>query len=273
MILVDAHVHIYDCFDLTTFLDSAFINFKSKAAWQGQANHFSGFLLLAETAGDNWFQRLVSWADERRRIESKSFGKWTLHRTNENSSLWARSNGDHGIYLISGRQVVTAEKLEVLALITDRVYEDGRPLKEVIENIRSTGGIPVIPWGFGKWTGKRGSILSQMLEKVEDSEIFLGDNGGRPVFWPRPSHFRKAQAKGLRILPGSDPLPLDYEVRRVGGFGFWCSGDVDPERPAAGLKQVIFDNLIPLQVFGKRERPVRFFQNQWKIKMSKRTRE
>lgn len=38
MILVDAHVHIYDCFDLETFLDSALKNFKAEAARCGQQN-------------------------------------------------------------------------------------------------------------------------------------------------------------------------------------------------------------------------------------------
>jgi len=29
MIIADAHVHIYDCFDLDKFLDTAYSNFKS----------------------------------------------------------------------------------------------------------------------------------------------------------------------------------------------------------------------------------------------------
>ena len=42
MILVDAHVHIYDCLDIQTFLDSALENFKAEAARCGQQNSFRG---------------------------------------------------------------------------------------------------------------------------------------------------------------------------------------------------------------------------------------
>jgi len=61
MILVDAHVHIYDCFDIQTFLDSAFANFKAEAARCGQEDSFTAVLLLTETAKDNWFQRLAGY--------------------------------------------------------------------------------------------------------------------------------------------------------------------------------------------------------------------
>jgi hypothetical protein len=50
MILIDAHVHIYDCFDLEKFFDSAYANFKSAAEQLGHTNDFTGILLLAETS-------------------------------------------------------------------------------------------------------------------------------------------------------------------------------------------------------------------------------
>jgi hypothetical protein len=46
MILVDAHVHIYGCFDLEKFFNAANFNFKSVAERLGHGNEFSGILLL-----------------------------------------------------------------------------------------------------------------------------------------------------------------------------------------------------------------------------------
>jgi hypothetical protein len=46
MILVDAHVHIYDCFDLETFLDSALGNFKAEALRLEQGNGSTAILNL-----------------------------------------------------------------------------------------------------------------------------------------------------------------------------------------------------------------------------------
>ena len=64
MILVDAHVHIYDCFDLETFLDSALENFKAEAARCGQEDSLTAILLLTETARENWLQSLASFTDD-----------------------------------------------------------------------------------------------------------------------------------------------------------------------------------------------------------------
>lgn len=52
---------------------------------------------------------------------------------------------------MAGRQIVTAEKLEVLALGTDLDIDDGRPIREVLSLVTENGGLPVIPWGAGKW--------------------------------------------------------------------------------------------------------------------------
>ena len=119
--------------------------------------------------------------------------------------MGARLNGEQGFLLIAGRQIVTEENLEVLALLTDRKFEDGLPLQEVIQTVRENKGISVIPWGFGKWMGRRGRFLESALEEAENSELFLGDNSGRPVFWSRPSHFRLriSSPRKFRIQGGS----------------------------------------------------------------------
>ena len=269
MILVDAHVHIYDCFDLQTFLDSALANFRAEAARCQKNSAFTALLLLTETARENWFQRLESHARKEPGIGSNAFENWTFRQTNESCSLSARRTGAQSLFLIAGRQIVTAEGLEVLALATNNEFEDGTPLADVVRTVRSSGAIPVIPWGSGKWMGQRGMILTKTLNGPEAPGLFLGDNGNRPSFWPRPSHFKVAETKGIQVLPGSDPLPFASESYRAGSFGFSVNGSVTPESPASDLKRILLDPTTRLKEYGHLEHPWRFFRNQLAMQVIK----
>lgn len=269
MIFVDAHVHIYSCFDLQSFLDSALENFKAEAARCGQEDAFTALVLLTETAKENWFHRLAGYAGSRSGNGTESIGNWTFHRTNENSSLYAQSEKSQGFFLIAGRQIVTSEGLEVLALATAQTFTDGSPIVELIEAVKESGGIPVIPWGFGKWMGKRGAILKNILRKEKDSFLFLGDNSGRPVFLPRPSLFEFAEKKGIRVLPGSDSLPFPSESHRAGSFGLSIQGTIARDRPARDLKRILPDPKTRFQAYGNLEHPYRFFRNQLRARTVK----
>jgi len=266
------HVHIYDCFDLETFLDSALENFKAEAARSGREDAFTAVLLLTETAKENWFHRLARYVGDESGTKRKAIGNWTFHRTNEDCSLCAQYGNAQGLFLIAGRQIITAEDLEVLALAMTRNFEDGSPAEELIEAVKESGGIPAFPWGFGKWLGQRGSTLTKILNTPETSGLFLGDNGNRPNFWPRPSHFKMAQAKGIRILPGSDPLPFFSERHRPGSFGFSISGSIASEYPARDLKRILLEPKMLLKAYGQLERPWRFFRNQLAMQLIKHLR-
>ena len=272
MILVDAHVHIYDCFDLRIFLDSAFANFRAEAARLGHGDASTAILFLTETARENWFQRLKEYTCQGFEAGGKATSQWSFHRTSEDCSLCAKEAGDKNLFLIAGRQIVTAEDLEVLALATDKVFEDGAPLEEVIRTVRGSDAIPVVPWGPGKWMGKRGKILRQILNGPEVTGFFLGDNGNRPSFWPNPSHFRLAEKKGIRILPGTDPLPFASESCRPGSFGFLVNDSISPAYPAKDLKRILADQTTFLQPYGRLENPWRFFLNQISMQILKRMR-
>ena len=54
----------------------------------------------------------------------------------------------------------------------------------------ASNGLAIVPWGFGKWVGKRGKALRRALESVDSRQFFLGDNSGRPKFSPTPLIFR-----------------------------------------------------------------------------------
>ncbi len=266
LIIADAHVHIYECFNLEQLLNAASDNFKIFAGQQGYQDNFTPVLFLTETIKDKFFQQFFDGVDINPKCRGINLNDWKLKWTQESLSLYAFNKLGQGIFLIAGRQVVTAENLEILALITDQTFADGLSLEATIKSILAAGGIPVLPWGFGKWMGKRGKFLHNFLEESNFPSLFLGDNGGRPIFWPRPSHFKQAEKKGLRILPGTDPLPLASEYCRPGSFGFTIEGELSLEEPGKQIKKMLLDSTISIQAYGSLETPWRFIRNQLAIR-------
>lgn len=272
MIFADAHVHIYDCFDISLFLDSAVSNFTHAAAQSGVRGPYSSMLLLTEGARENRFQYLSQFASVQSTGKPDAAAGWTFSLTEEEYSLHARSVRGQSLFLIAGRQIATAENLEVLALATEAKIEDGATLEETVHRVSEAGAVPVIPWGTGKWMGRRGKTLKRFLEKGSAQTLFLGDNGGRPVFWPRPSLFHVAGTKGTRVLPGSDPLPFASEHSKPGRFGFYLDHSVSHERPGGGLKQLLMDPATRIHEYGRLETPCRFLRNQLAMQVLKRRR-
>lgn len=264
MILADAHVHIYDCFDLEKFFNAAWSNFKWEATRQRRSKSFSALLLLTESKEQDWFNRLFEFAKSNRKV-----GDWSFFPTKEECSLSAVHENEGNLYIIAGHQIVTSESIEVLALGDNHKIKEGRKLSETIELIKKSGAIPVLPWGAGKWFGRRGRILKKFLHNYRGNDIFLGDNGCRPVFWPTPSLFQIAKTQGLKILPGSDPLPFPTESTRAGSFGFNLHGSIDPKQPAKALKVQLKDTVNQMETYGKFERPYNFIRNQIAMQLLK----
>ena len=261
LLLVDGHVHLHDCFDIELLLDAALNNFQNVSQ-----NNTAFFLALTESKSQNYFQRLyqLGLGNEDPKI---SLNSWKIELTNESCSLRARkSNTD--IYIIAGRQIVTLESLEVLALLTDETFIDGLTTEKTVHLVLQAGGIPVIPWGFGKWMGKRGRILSKLLE-FPIHGLFLADNSGRPIFWQEPKLFEQAQKHNIGILNGSDPFPFKSEKERAGKAGFSIKGALDPQKPASSLKKLLLHRHSSPQVYGALETPWRFLRNQIAIQYLK----
>lgn len=229
-LLMDSHVHFHSCFDRDLFLASALANFRRGAAELGIEAAGPGCLLLAEAGGEHWLRR---WRDSAGDGEE---GGWTFERTEEEESLLARRGEDERLLLIAGRQVRTREGLEVLALATAEEFPDGLTLGDTLTRVHWSGALPVLPWGFGKWWFYRGALVEAALQQWEG--ILLGDNAGRPRLAGPPRFFREAEARGVPVLPGSDPLPLPEQATRAGSYGFAAPG-VSPDRPAEGLRALV----------------------------------
>jgi hypothetical protein len=248
-VLVDAHVHVHPGFASDAFLDAAARNFRRAAAELGRQNGFLGCLLLTEMGTARWFRRM--------RNGEERAGMWSFERTGEAESLVAqRSGGDDGggdrLLVIAGRQIATREGLEVLALAGDAEVRDGLPFGETLQRVRASGALPVLPWGFGKWWGRRGKLVAGALAHRGSAPLFLGDNAGRPAVGGEPPLFREARDRGVAVLPGSDPLPLPWHAGRAGSYGFLLEGGVSAEEPAGDLRRRIRELRESPRVFGRR---------------------
>lgn len=220
-------MHLHRCFDPTSFLDHARSNLVV-AAGQGLGSSV-GCLWITDPAGESSFDRLGAL------LEGRGPAGWSLSRTGEPGSILARHESGDTLVVLAGRQIQTRERLEVLALggVPDTPSWHG--LGDTIAAIRRSGGIAVIPWGFGKWWLGRGRMLASTLASVPADGVFVGDNAGRTWAAPRSRLFELAASRGIYNLPGSDPLPLRWEIRKPGRAGCVLEGPLDLSRPAGHL--------------------------------------
>jgi hypothetical protein len=263
-LLVDGHVHYHPIFGVARFLEAALRNLRAARAEVGEPNAV-GCLMLTESAGMQYFRRFRDGL-----IEREAPG-WEARPTAEDCSLVARDSRGEQIILVAGRQIVTSDRLEVLALATAAEYPDGRTLREATEGVISSGAVPVVPWGFGKWTMARGRTVAELLRSPTAGALFVGDNGGRPRVGPRPRLFDLAEGLGIPILPGSDPLPLAGEVTKPGRFGFVLRGSVDPDAPAAAIRALLATREPPRR-FGRLEGLGTFVLRQTALRLQRRGR-
>lgn len=261
MLLIDAHVHMYPCFDPAALLNAAEENFRVQAGRLGAGEAYTGILLLTERSADKWYSHLAAHAAGAEQ-PCPGAGNRLLFPTLEQESLVLENREGKRIFLVAGRQVVSREGLEVLALLTRGEFADGRPLAELIAAVRDTGGVPVIPWAFGKWFGARGRFLRGFIREQERG-FFLGDNGGRPFCIPVSPLLRQEMEQNRPVLSGSDPLPIPGEERRAGSFGVYVAAGLDEQAPAASLKAIIAAGDNQLKSYGRPMGFGRFLRNQW----------
>lgn len=260
MIYIDAHVHIHRDVNIGMLLTSAVQNFhQAEKSLNGSVNQSSQYVLcLTEIQDVQKFQELKS----RSKAAETERCHWQFRETRESDSLVAVHPDVGELIIIAGRQIVTSERLEVLALGTDKSIPDGNPITDVINRVQELDALAVVPWGFGKWIGKRGAVLDRVLRESFRQPIFLGDNSGRPKHWRRPPHFVEARNYGMRVLPGSDPLPFPSEFERIGSFGFVMEDSVSNINAAADLKRLLLDKKGIVRTYGHLESPIRFLRNQ-----------
>jgi len=263
-ILLDAHVHLHRCFDLARFLDSARINFRAAARGLGRSSGV-GCLWLTDTPQERSFRRLAE-----RGPTGRSIDQWALSETSEVTALTARHQSGDTLLLLAGRQISTRERLEVLALGTELDLPSGESLADTIAGVRESGAIAVIPWGFGKWWFRRSRLLAAALASLSGGDVSVGDNGGRPRVIPRSPLFELAASRGIYNLPGSDPLPLPWEVRKPGRLGAVLEAPLDLSRPVAALLRTLRGLRAQPPLFGGPDSLAGFVRSQVGIRLPSR---
>ena len=269
---VDAHVHLHSCYDPDDLLRIAYDNLAATIREAEPATPAACFLLLAECAPDDAFGALRALAQGRppsNGAASLRLRRWVVAPTGEEISVVAR-DGQRELFIVAGRQVACREGLEVLVLGTTHRFADGRPIRDVLRESEALGVPRVIPWGPGKWFFRRGRLLNELIAQYRSPTLFLGDEGGRPVFWGYPQHFAQAARLGVRDLPGTDPLPFPHDIDKVGRMGLKVAIDLDPDRPGASLLRALTEARAPLERFATLEPPWRFVRNQIGMQLRKR---
>lgn len=242
-VAVDGHVHLYEPSHVDRALGAAAENLRAAVP-----DACAGLLLLTESTGFHAHATLTQQGAER--LPDGSLRLLV---------------GSFPIYLIPGFQANSMEGLEVLAIGTETRPPDHIPASDIISAIEESGGIPVLPWGVGKWIGRRRRLLRSLVGSAEAGRLFLGDNGGRPGWWHEPM-FQAGAGRGLRLLPGSDPLPIANAWQRIGTSGFVVSLP-SLDRPGDALKQALRDTTTAIRNFGSPLGTVAFTSSQLALRL------
>lgn len=174
---------------------------------------------------------------------------------------------DDEMIVVAGRQLVTAEGLELLALVTPDKFPDGMSLDVAVDKVTGSGGVAVCPWGAGKWLGGRGKVLQQFCQK-SSTGFFLGDSGGRPSIWPR-SKFCSRAPFNSKLVSGSDPLPLNGQENVAGSFGGIIRDVCVNDEPALHLKKILLQDSTTVRPYGRPMCSVTFTKNQIALRRNK----
>ena len=257
LVIVDAHVHYHACFDVGTFFDSVVGNSR-RIAFQSDLQEPPPTCLLFADNAEQHSLRALSEA-------GSSLSGWVVHRTAEESSRVAKRD-NLCLYLITGRQVITSEGIEVLVLASGDRIPDRLSLDESLSAAFDAEAIVALPWGFGKWWFRRGAIVQKAIVAhaagTDKGELYLGDNSGRAQLYPDPRMFNLARELGMRILPGSDPLPIPDHVSSAGRFGALLQGTFDGQRPARSVKRHLSENKQQPPTCGWRSGLTKFCRDQ-----------
>jgi hypothetical protein len=263
-LMVDGHVHIYDCYNLETFFNTAVKNLEHfYDTSYSNGSPYERILLLTEGKNNNFFSQFK----EKGTFPNDS-GYHFLNTKEEVSIILAKEN-KRLCYLLKGRQIVTKENLEVLAIGSGQTIEDGIPIETVLERIMDKEEMAVLAWGFGKWLFGRSKIIKRIIKNYNSPDLLVGDNSARPTFWPIPRLFKRARALNISIINGSDPLPFAGEETKVGSYGFSVEGDFNENEPAKSLRDILVSPGLTIGFFGRRDNTISFFRRQSKIYLRK----
>jgi len=253
---IDTHVHVYHCYEAEILFSQASKNCDAPDSAEGL------ILCLTESSGFNFYQQLKD-----RVKNNETLAGWLPTALKDEPAILL-SKGKQNIIIVAGRQVISKQGLEVLALFNDQTYDDGQNTQIIIDQIVKNKGIAVLPWGVGKWLGTRGKIIEQLLHDNQPGNLAIADISARPALWPQPVQFDKARKSGYNCLYGTDPLPLDYEQHRVASAGMVMELPSEASEAVARLKNLLLHQ-TENNFYGKRVSVLRFIKDQLMLRLNK----
>lgn len=245
-VIADTHVHLYPCHDAGALL---------RAGW----DHLTANLSAEERSTAHRVLCLTERHDCRAfaAIDQGQLlpAPFTVSGRGEG---WLHLDDAEGrtLTLVAGRQINTAERIEILALGADLDLPDGAPIRDVIPRVRSSGAVPVIAWAPGKWFFQRGKTVAALVADARAGDFLLGDSTLRPRGWPRPTLMGWAAGRGIGTVCGSDPLPFAGEEPRAGTYAVRWDGAWDSARPGDSLRALLAAPPEALQPAGCRNDPL-----------------
>jgi hypothetical protein len=256
-VVADTHVHLYPCYDVDKAFDSAFKNLRVLGTTgKGNVASRSCFMacFLTERRDCSFFRQMKN---NSLRLTD---GSLAIEPGHEDNVVLVRDTSGNILHLFAGRQIITSERLEVLSLTADLDIPDGLNIQDVISKVLECRGIPVLPWSPGKWFGRRGQIVEDMLHLFSPAQLLVGDTSLRPLGWPEPLLIRHALDHGFKVIAGSDPLPFAGEERLVGKYGVVCDADFDTRKPLCEVRRLLLAADVRFERTGHRCGPLSMFR-------------
>jgi hypothetical protein len=239
----DGHIHIYPDYDWALALRNLFFNL-------GPDGIRLGFLTESTTC--RFYRDVV------RNPSAFRHDDLAVRPGPETNALTVTAGQTVLGVLIAGRQIVTAERLEVLCIGTDASIPDGQSTAHTLETVREQGGLPVLSWAPGKWFSQRGQLVEHLIATRPAGEFLLGDTALRPTCWPLPRLMTLARHRGIKVIGGSDPLPLRREEGMLGTYGMSAMTAFDPLAPADSVRRMLSYSNTIFTPIGRRSSPASF---------------
>lgn len=252
LIAADGHLHWYPFYDPKAAFRALFTNLDVLAAERSPANTpVLRIGCMMERAGYSFFDQIRTG-----RFDCSAAGFGIAPCADGTSVLFTQGDKP-GLCMVPCRQAATAERLEVLGMGMTDLMPDGLSARDAIRRVTECGGVPVIPWGAGKWLFGRGHLVMNLLESADPNCLLVGDSSLRPRLFSDPAPIKLAIRRGFTILPGSDPLPLPDEETVMGSCGFTCETPFDLDRPMDSLRNLLTSGRAGIRPAGRRNGPLR----------------
>lgn len=260
MIIADTHIHFYPCYDTESAFHFIINNLNSVTHPDSRtpSPEPRKAVFLAERRECCFFADL---RDGRIPLTDR----FTVEQTPEPDAMRVVEKDRLAFYLFAGRQMATAERLEILSLASGAVIEDGLPAAETVRNVEQNNGVPVLTWALGKWLFQRKKTVLDLIHSFGPQKLLIGDSSMRPAILPQPGPMNIAEKKGFSILAGSDPLPFKGDEQFMGTYTTLIDGDIDENNPATSVRQLLKAGPKKISRAGQRSSIIAVMNRQLKL--------